>query len=34
MRYIRAVSPGDTLLDFAFENFNFWRFSGGVALKF
>ena len=34
MRYIRAVSPGDTLVDFTFENFNFWRFSGGVALKF
>ena len=34
LRYFRAISAGDSVLDFEFKNFNFWRFSGGLALRF
>ena len=34
LRYIRAITAGENFLDFDFENFNYWRFTGGVALKF
>ncbi len=34
IRYIRAVTAGESLFDFQFENFNYVRFTGGVALKF
>ena len=34
LRYIRAVTAGERLFDFEFENFNYLRFTGGVALKF
>ena len=34
LRYIRAATAGDNFLDFDFENFNFWRFTGGLALRF
>ena len=34
LRYIRAVTAGDNFFDFDFENFNYWRFTGGLALKF
>lgn len=34
IRYIRAVTAGESLFDFSFENFSFVRFTGGVALRF
>ncbi len=34
IRYIRAVTAGENLFDFSFENFSFVRFTGGVALRF
>ena len=34
IRYIRAVTAGESLFDFNFENFSFVRFTGGVALRF
>ena len=34
IRYIRAITAGESLFDFQFENFNYVRFTGGVALKF
>ena len=34
LRYFRAVSAGESILDFDFKAFSFWRFSGGLALRF
>lgn len=34
IRYIRALTAGESLFDFNFENFSFVRFTGGVALRF
>ena len=34
IRYIRAVTAGESLFDFNFENFSFVRFTGGLALRF
>lgn len=34
LRYVRAVSAGGSVLDVELTRFSFWRFSGGVALRF
>ncbi len=34
LRYFRAVSAGESILDFDFKAFSFWRFTGGLALRF
>ena len=34
LRYIRAVTAGESVLQFDFEDFNFVRFTGGIALRF
>lgn len=34
LRYIRAVTAGDSVLDFDFKDFNYVRFTGGLALRF
>ena len=34
LRYVRAVSAGGSVLDFELTRFSFWRFSGGVAVRF
>ncbi len=34
LRYFRAVSAGGSVFDFDFENLDFIRFTGGLALRF
>ena len=34
LRYIRAVTAGDSLFDYDFQDFNYVRFTGGLALRF
>ena len=34
LRYIRAVTAGEGVLDFEFKDFNYVRFTGGLVLRF
>lgn len=34
IRYIRAVTAGESVFEFDFEQFNFVRFTGGLVLRF
>ena len=34
IRYIRAVTAGESVFDFEFEKFNFVRATGGLVLRF